>query len=161
MSWNDGEAYADWLSRKTRHSYALLTEAQWEYAARRDCHALFLGPAGQPAHANHGADPCCAPATEGADRWLGTSPSGSFAPNAFGLYDMNGNVWQWVQDCWHHDYQGAPDDGSAWITGSCVDRVMRGGSWNCSPSTIRAAGREVHDRSGRYAVTGFRIARTD
>ena len=162
MSWNDGEAYADWLSRKTGHHYALLTEAQWEYAARAGTTTPYhWGAKASHAHANYGTDRCCAPAAEGKDRWLGSSPSGSFPPNAFGLYDMHGNAWQWMQDCWHHNYEGAPADGSAWLSGTCVDRVMRGGSWNCSPSTIRAAGREVHDLSGRYAVVGFRVARSD
>lgn len=162
MSWNDGEAYADWLSRKTGHSYSLLTEAQWEYAARAGTRTAFnWGAKPRRDRANYGAEVCCAPETRGADRWLATSPSGSFPPNPFGLYDMHGNAWEWVQDCWHRNYEGAPDDGSAWTTGSCVDRVMRGGSWNCSSSTIRAAEREVHDLSGRYAVTGFRVARTD
>ena len=162
MSWNDGEAYAAWLSRKTGHSYSLLTEAQWEYAARAGTRTAFSwGAQARRDQANYGTEVCCAPEARGADRWLGTSPWGSFPPNAFGLYDMHGNVWEWVQDCWHRNYEGAPDDGSAWTTGSCVDRVMRGGSWNCTPSTMRAAEREVHDLAGRYAVVGFRVARTD
>lgn len=162
MSWNDGEAYAAWLSHKTGHPYALLTEAQWEYAARAGTSTpYYWGTHASHAHANYGTDLCCAPAAAGEDRWLGTSPSGSFAPNAFGLYDMHGNAWQWMRDCWHHNYEGAPEDGSAWTTGTCVDRVMRGGSWNCTPATIRAGEREVHDLSGRYAVVGFRVARTD
>jgi formylglycine-generating enzyme required for sulfatase activity len=162
MSWNDGEAYAHWLSRKTGHSYALLTEAQWEYAARAGTVTPYnWGAQASHERANYGTEPCCAPAVAGRDRWLHTSPSGSFPPNAFGLYDMHGNAWQWMQDCWHRNYDGAPDDGSAWLSGTCVDRVMRGGSWNCAASTVRAAGREVHDLSGRYAVVGFRVARTD
>ncbi|MGH8737811.1 MAG: formylglycine-generating enzyme family protein [Burkholderiales bacterium] len=162
MSWNDGEAYADWLRRKTGHSYALLTEAQWEYAARAGSTTTYYwGAQASRTYANYGAERCCAPEIKGKDRWLHTAPSGSFAPNAFGLYDMHGNAWQWMQDCWHRNYDGAPADGSAWLSGSCVDRVMRGGSWNCGPSTIRAAGREVHDLSGRYSVVGFRVARTN
>jgi len=162
MSWNDGKAYAKWLSRKTGHAYSLLTEAQWEYAARAGTDtSYYWGAQASHDHANYGADRCCAPATGGKDRWLHTSPSGSFPPNSFGLYDMLGNAWQWMQDCWHRNYDGAPADGNARLDGSCVDRVMRGGSWNCSPSTIRAAGRELHDLSGRYAVVGFRVARTD
>lgn len=88
-------------------------------------------------------------------------PQGSFPPNAFGLYDMLGNAWEWTEDCWHGDYAGAPSDGSAWLSGSCGNRVLRGGSWNCTPSTVRVAEREVHDPSGRYAVVGFRVARLD
>ena len=162
MSWDDGAAYAAWLSRKTGHTYALLSEAQWEYAARAGTTATYYwGERASHARANYGADHCCAPAAVGRDRWLHTSPSGSFPPNAFGLYDMLGNAWQWTRDCWHRNYDGAPADGSARLRGSCVDRVLRGGSWNCSPSTIRAAGRELHDSSGRYSVVGFRVARTD
>jgi formylglycine-generating enzyme required for sulfatase activity len=162
MSWNDGAAYAAWLRRRTGHAYALLTESQWEYAARAGTRTPYnWGAEVSRDRANYGSETCCAPAAGGTDRWLATSPSGSFPPNAFGLYDMHGNAWQWTQDCWHANYEGAPADGSAWITGSCVDRVMRGGSWNCSPATLRAAEREVHDLSGRYAVVGFRVARTD
>ncbi|MFZ1909335.1 MAG: formylglycine-generating enzyme family protein [Burkholderiales bacterium] len=162
MSWNDGQAYADWLSRKTGHAYALLTEAQWEYAARAGTTTpYYWGAQASRAYANYGTERCCDPAAAGKDRWLHTAPSGSFPPNAFGLYDMHGNAWQWMQDCWHRNYDGAPADGSAWLSGSCVDRVMRGGSWNCGTSTIRAAEREVHDLSGRYSVVGFRVARTD
>jgi formylglycine-generating enzyme required for sulfatase activity len=122
MSWNDGEAYADWLSRKTGHAYALLTEAQWEYAARAGTTTpYYWGAQASRAYANYGTERCCAPAAEGKDRWLHTAPSGSFPPNAFGLYDMHGNAWQWMQDCWHRNYDGAPADGSAWLSGSCVE----------------------------------------
>ncbi len=161
MNLSDAVAYAGWLSQKTGHAYRLLAEAEWEYAARaRTPGAYPWGAEASHDHANFGADRCCSPAAGGRDRWLHTSPAGSFPPNAFGLYDMHGNAWEWTQDCWHGNYEGAPSNGSAWLSGSCVDRVLRGGSWNCSPATLRSAEREVHDASGRYAVVGFRVART-
>lgn len=160
MSIDDGIAYAQWLSQKTGHRYSLLSEAEWEYAARgRSPTAYPWGAEASHDHANWGADRCCSPDAGGKDHWLFTSPAGSFPPNAFGLYDMHGNAWEWTEDCWHRNYEGAPSDGSAWLTGSCIDRVLRGGSWNCSPSTMRSAAREVHDASGRYSVVGFRVAR--
>jgi formylglycine-generating enzyme required for sulfatase activity len=161
-NWDDARAYAEWLGRRTGHEYRLLTEAQWEYAARGGTRSAYpWGPEASHERANYGSDQCCAPALGGRDRWVYTSPAGSFAPNAFGLYDMLGNAWEWTADCWHADYSGAPSDGSAWLAGSCGDRVLRGGSWNCTPATVRAAEREVHDPSGRYSVVGFRVARID
>jgi len=160
MNVDDAMAFAAWLSRKTGYAYRLLAEAEWEYAARAGSSDAYpWGAKADHDHANFGVDPCCEPVIEGRDRWLNTSPAGSFPPNAFGLYDMHGNAWQWTQDCWHRNYDRAPTDGSAWISGSCVDRVLRGGSWNCSAATVRSAEREVHDASGRYAVVGFRVAR--
>jgi formylglycine-generating enzyme required for sulfatase activity len=160
MNVDDAAAYTAWLSRKTGHAYRLLAEAEWEYAARAGTLSAYpWGAEASHDHANFGEEPCCQPATEGKDRWLTTSPVGSFAPNTFGLYDMHGNAWQWTQDCWHRNYEGAPTDGSAWVSGSCMDHVLRGGSWNCSAWTVRSAEREVHDGSGRYAVVGFRVAR--
>jgi len=160
MNVDDAAAYAAWLSRKTGRAYRLLAEAEWEYAARAGTLGAYpWGAAASHDRANFGEEPCCQPAAEGNDRWLTTSPVGSFPPNSFGLYDMHGNAWQWTQDCWHRSYEGAPTDGSAWTSGSCVDRVLRGGSWNCSAATVRSAEREVHDGSGRYAVVGFRVAR--
>jgi formylglycine-generating enzyme required for sulfatase activity len=158
---DDALAYVAWLSRRSGHTYRLLAESEWEYAARAGSSSAYpWGDKASHDHANFGAEPCCYPATEGQDRWLNTSPAGSFPANAFGLYDMHGNAWQWTQDCWHRSYDGAPTDGTAWTSGSCVDMVLRGGSWNCSASTVRSAEREVHDGSGRYAVVGFRVARS-
>ncbi|HXZ93104.1 MAG TPA: formylglycine-generating enzyme family protein [Burkholderiales bacterium] len=160
MNVDDAMAYTAWLSRKTGYAYRLLAEAEWEYAARAGSSGAYpWGAEANHDRANFGAEPCCEPATEGRDRWLHTSPAGSFPPNAFGLYDMHGNAWQWTQDCWYRNYDGAPTDGSARVSGSCVDHVLRGGSWNCSAATVRSAEREVHDASGRYAVVGFRVAR--
>ena len=90
-----------------------------------------------------------------------TAPVGSFAPNAWGLYDMLGNVWEWVQDCWHDNYEGAPGDGSLWISGAeCGRRVMRGGSWLDGARFLRSADRGWNDAGFPYSIVGFRVART-
>ena len=88
------------------------------------------------------------------------SPVGSFKPNAFGLYDMAGNVWQWVEDCYHRNYSGAPNDGSAWTSGDCNERVVRGGSWYVSPDLLRSALRGGFTPADRNNVLGFRVGRT-
>src|SRR5437763_32280 len=113
VSWRDATAYAAWLSQKTGKTYRLPSEAEWEYAARAGSNtARPWGDAIARDNANYGAAVCCAAVAEGKDRWLHTSPAGAFPPNAFGLYDMLGNIWQWVQDCGHADYSSAPADGS-------------------------------------------------
>ena len=88
------------------------------------------------------------------DGWTFTSPVGSFAPNAFGLYDMHGNAWQWVEDCYHDNYRGAPTDGSAWTTGDCGRRVCRGGSWIDDPGALRGRSASRPTRAGTV-VRGF------
>jgi formylglycine-generating enzyme required for sulfatase activity len=84
---------------------------------------------------------------------------GSFASNPFGLYDMTGGVWQWVTDCWHFDYRGAPNDGSSWETPACPERVLRGGSWMNDPTYLRTTSRNRYDADVRYPANGFRVAR--
>jgi formylglycine-generating enzyme required for sulfatase activity len=117
----------------TGKPYRLLTEAEWEYAARAGTTtAYFWGDEIGKGNAN-----CNGCGSEWDARK--TSPVGSFKPNKFGLYDMAGNVWQWVQDCYHDDYKGAPTDGSAWTSGDCSRRVVRGGSSGNSPQDLRAA----------------------
>jgi formylglycine-generating enzyme required for sulfatase activity len=86
--------------------------------------------------------------------------SSSFAANQFGLYDMAGNVWQWVQDCIHPNYNGAPIDGSAWTSGDCSNRVVRGGSWDYGPQYLRTAFRDRNTTGDRYGTLGFRVGRT-
>jgi formylglycine-generating enzyme required for sulfatase activity len=96
-----------------------------------------------------------------ADGYAYTSPVGTFQPNALGLYDMLGNVWQWTEDCWTDGYDGAPADGSAWTTGNCEMRVIRGGSWDSGyPWILRSAHRVGFDTGMRFASIGFRLART-
>jgi formylglycine-generating enzyme required for sulfatase activity len=166
VSWDDAKAYTAWLSRMTGKPYRLPTEAEWEYAARgvtrADApHPIYpWGDKASHEYANYGADECCKAKTEGRDQWANTAPVGQFPSNAFGLYDMHGNVWQWVEDRWHDDYGGAPANRSAWIEGGDEhQRVVRGGSWIASPEHIRSATR---DKDGPLIVSnglGFRVAR--
>jgi len=152
-AWEDARRYAAWLSRMTGQPYRLLTEAEWEYAARAGSTTTYYwGDAIGKGNAN--CDGC-------GTKWDNqqTSPVGSFKPNAFGLYDMAGNVWQWVQDCYHADYNGAPTDGSAWITGDCSRRANRGGSWYSYSRPLRSAARVRGFPGNRDFGLGFRIAR--
>lgn len=153
--WDDAHHYVEWLSRFTGQHYRLLTEAEWEYAARADTTTAY--PWGDEiGKGNANCDGC-------GSQWDNreTSPVGSFKPNGFGLYDMAGNVWQWVQDCYHKDYNGAPNDGSEWISGDRSRRVVRGGSWNFRTQYLHSAYREgwvaAEDRNRDL---GFRVART-
>jgi formylglycine-generating enzyme required for sulfatase activity len=154
VSWDDAQQYVAWLSRITGEPYRLLTEAEWEYAARAGTTtAYYWGDDIGKGNAN--CDGC-------GSRWGGKQPApvGSFAANEFGLYDMAGNVWQWVQDCYHDDYNGAPTDGSAWTDGDCSRRVVRGGSWYGSPQGLRAADRLGDATVFRSDNLGFRVGRT-
>lgn len=161
----DAHAYLQWLSAKTGHRYSLPSEAQWEYAARAGTStARWWGEAARRDHANYGPDDCpaqirCGGFVSGQDAWLNTAPTASFAANGFGLYDMLGNVWQWTADCWHHDYTGAPEDGSAWQDAQCGQRVIRGGAWGNIPAFIRSASRAGYKVEGRTSNIGFRVVR--
>jgi formylglycine-generating enzyme required for sulfatase activity len=168
VSWNDAQAYARWLSERTGHAYRLPTEAEWEYAARAGSTTTYpWGDVASHEHANYGAEECCTERAEGRDQWLHTSPVGAFSPNAFGLYDMHGNAWQWVADCYVEPYLAAPVDGSAYDEPGCTRRVLRGGTWGDPPALIRSAYRnwappprwnpEWEYRSGGV---GFRVARS-
>jgi formylglycine-generating enzyme required for sulfatase activity len=154
VNWDEAEQYVAWFSKMTGQPYRLLTEAEWEYAARAGSATVYYwGDKIGEGNANcNGCD----------SQWGGrqTSPVGSFKPNAFGLYDMAGNVWQWVQDCVHDDYNGAPIDGSAWTSGECSRRVVRGGSWYNVPRILRSAYRGRNSSVGRGYDLGFRIGRT-
>ena len=168
VSWDDAKEYVAWLSRKTGKTYRLLSEAEWEYAARGVTSALtpskryWWGDQASHEYANYGKDQCCAGHKEGRDQWENTAPVGQFPANPFGLHDMHGNVWEWVEDCWHGSYQGAPTDGSAWTT-SCTEsdrRVLRGGSWDYYPDDLRAAVRDWGTAGVRLRFLGFRVGRT-
>jgi formylglycine-generating enzyme required for sulfatase activity/class 3 adenylate cyclase len=153
VSWNDAQQYVNWLSNFTKKKYRLPTEAEWEYAARAGASTKFWwGNQFIPGMAN-----CkdCADASNPHE----PMKVASFAPNPFGLYDMAGGVAQWVSDCWHKDYQGAPKDGSSWEAPNCRERVLRGGSWRNDSSYLRAASRNRYDPGVRYPAHGFRIAR--
>jgi formylglycine-generating enzyme required for sulfatase activity len=158
--WDDATKYVTWLSRKTGKSYRLPSEAEWEYAARGVTSASVV-------HTTYywGNDigKSLANCNGCGSQWDGkqAAPVGSFTANAFGLYDMHGNVWQWIEDCWHGSYQGAPTDGSAWIT-SCADggrHVVRGGSWVNGPHDLRASARFRFPAIFRIGSFGFRLAR--
>ena len=154
VSWDDAVAYAEWLSAQTGERYRLPTEAEWEYAARAGSTTKYGW--GNEIGQNRANCRGCG------SQWDGekTAPVGSFNPNAFGLHDMHGNLWEWVHDCWSDSYQGAPTDGSARTSGDCESRVLRGGSWFNRPELLRAASR-LRDSPGlRYVNLGFRVART-
>jgi formylglycine-generating enzyme required for sulfatase activity len=154
VSWEDAKQYVSWLNSKTTGGFRLPTEAEWEYAARAGRGTVrYWGDGIGVNRAN--CDGC-------GSRWDNrqTAPGGSFAANSFGLYDMLGNVWQWVEDCWHDSYAGAPRDGRAWThAGNCAARVARGGSWNYTRRFTRAAGRDRFDATLRFYDLGFRVAR--
>lgn len=153
VNWSDAQSYLAWLSRKTGKSYRLLSEAEWEYAARAgSTTAYYWGDAVGNGNAN--CNGC-------GSQWdlKRTSPVGAFAPNAFGLHDMAGNVMQWVQDCWNPSYDGAPKDGSAWERGDCTHRMVRGGNWFIRPFALRSAFRRQIRSNERDDIFGFRVAR--
>ena len=159
IAWDDAKAYAAWLSSRTGSLYRLPSEAEWEYAARAgSASARPWGETVSRDHANYGADTCCGGARSGSDRWLYTSPVGSFPPNAWGLSDMLGNVWQWTADC-AQDYVHTPNDGSPARDGDCNRRMLRGGAWFQAPESERSAARANDDQKFRAADIGFRVAR--
>ena len=154
VNWNDAQRYVQWLSRKTGKPYRLLSESEWEYAARAGAETAYSWGDGIGVNRAN----CIGCGSQRDDS--GTSPVGSFEANAFGLHDMHGNVWEWVEDCWNDSYAGAPADGSAWLTGNCGRRVLRGGSWVNIPSYLRAADRSWDTTVIRFNNFGFRVART-
>ena len=154
VNWSDAQRYVRWLSGETKKSYRLLSESEWEYAARAGTQTAYSwGDRIGSGRAN-----CAGCGSRWDDRQ--TAPVGSFAANAWGLHDMHGNVWEWVADCWNESYAGAPRDGSAWLSGDCSVRVLRGGSWYDLPSLLRAASRLWVSTGGRSNYVGFRVART-
>ena len=147
VSWNDAQSYIGWLRRKTGKPYRLLSESEWEYAARANTvSAYYWGARAGSTMAKFSAGD-------------GTAPVGSYVPNSFGLYDMSGNVSEWAVDCLNRSYGGAPTDGSAWTTGDCDLRALRGGAWNSSPDNLRSANRDWDATGFRVNRNGFRVAR--
>ena len=160
IRWSDAQTYVAWLSSKTGKRYRLLSESEWEYVARAGTTTRYwwgdsLGR-GQASCYHCGG------------RWsVGdlTAPVGSFSPNPFGLFDVHGNVPEWVEDCWHRSYAGAPVDGSAWTSGGdCRFRIVRGGSyfgnWLYAPrGWLRSAARKVYDSKNSGVDAGIRVAR--
>jgi formylglycine-generating enzyme required for sulfatase activity/DNA-binding winged helix-turn-helix (wHTH) protein len=168
VNWLDAKAYAAWLSQKTGKPYRLPTEAEWEYAARagtttplsfgdythaRACdHAKFADASTRFAW----RDQSCS-----SDFGHGAAPVGQHRANAWGLHDMHGNVWEWVEDCWHASYDGAPADGTAWLDdgqGGCTHRVTRGGSWRNAIQDLRVTARLRYPPAHAAQVRGFRVA---
>ena len=171
LSWDDAQAYLAWLSRKTGRAYRLPTEAEWEYSARSKTVTVFhFGDDDRDyCRYGNGADQAAWNEIPGASKWdvllcndghPYTAPVGSFAPNGFGLFDMLGNVFQWVEDCWNDSYVGAPSDGSAWTNGDCSIRVQRGGAWGYPREYLRTAVRGRQPQDYRYVNSGMRVARS-
>ncbi len=161
VSWVDAKSYAAWLSRKTGKNYRLLSEAEREYATRAGTASPFWwGSTIVPDRANYdGTADVYRGGGEKGKYWQMTVPVKSYQPNPWGLYQVHGNIWEWVEDCWHDTYDGAPADGSAWIGEDCSRRVLRGGSWSISARALRAASRTPYFQTFRDANTGFRVAR--
>ncbi len=153
ITWAEAKAYAAWLSKKTGKTYRLPSEAEWEYAARGGTATRFFWGDDQGRNKAN-CDKCGSPFDK-----KQTSPAGNFDPNPFGLYDMHGNVWEWVEDCWHDSLTGAPADGAARTTGDCAKRAVRGGSWNSSVANSRSANRSSYGATQRNSGLGFRVAR--
>jgi formylglycine-generating enzyme required for sulfatase activity len=154
---DDALQYVNWLSKQTGKTYRLLSEAEWEYAARAGSTTDYSWGDDIKKDGNAMAD-CFSCGSQWDDKQ--TAPVGSFLPNAFGLHDMLGNAWEWVADCYHDSYDGAPTDGSAWTAGDCNQRVIRGGSWGDPPQILRSAYRLRGPVGNRYDGLGFRVART-
>ncbi len=152
ISWDDAKLYVGWLSQKTGQRYRLPSEAEWEYAARAGTKTPYWW--GHDLGAGHAqCDACGSPTKQQ------VVPAGSFRPNGFGLYDTAGNAAEWVEDCWNDNYKNAPKDASAWTTGDCRLRVLRGGSFTSKAVEVRSAARFRYDEDVRYYANGFRVVR--
>jgi formylglycine-generating enzyme required for sulfatase activity len=155
MSWHDAVEFAKWLSVETGKLYRLPSEAEWEYAARSGGkQEIWAGTSREQELEDY--------AWYEGNSGRRTHTVGGKKPNRLGLCDMSGNVWEWVEDCWHQNYEGAPTDGSAWLEanrGDCGRRVLRGGSWGDGPEFLRASGRYWDDAVIRNGYIGFRLAR--
>lgn len=167
VNWPDAQAYVAWLREKTGEAYRLPTEAEWEYAIRAgttssrywgelDAEACEYGNAidetARLTYKEWNHVPCV-------DGFVYTSPVGIFEPNAWGLHDMAGNVWEWVADCWVNHYHNAPADGANWTAGDCAKRVIRGAAWDDEPDDLRSANRLAVPADRRYNTIGIRVAR--
>jgi formylglycine-generating enzyme required for sulfatase activity len=152
VSWDDAKAYLAWLSQQSGQRYRLPTEAEWEYAARAGTKTPFGW--GRDAGAGRAqCDACGSPINKQ------TSPVGTYRPNGFGLFDTSGNAAEWVEDCWNDNYRNAPRDASAWLSGDCHMRVLRGGAFTSKGADVRSSARFRYDSDVRYYANGFRVAR--
>jgi formylglycine-generating enzyme required for sulfatase activity/class 3 adenylate cyclase len=151
VSWTDAKQFVAWLAKETQKAFRLPSEAEWEYAARGGTQTKYWwGDQLQPGMAN--CKNCTDAVTEQPPK------PGSLKPNPFGLYDMGGGVNQWTEDCWHKNYQGAPQNGAPWVENDCVSHVIRSGSWKNDARYVRPASRDGYDTNVRYPTHGFRIA---
>ena len=169
VNWDDAWLYADWLTEQTGEEYRLLSESEWEYVARAGTRtARYWGETDREqcqyangydanGHAEHGFSEELVGCR---DRQPNSAPVGSYRPNGFGVFDILGNVREWVDDCFNGSYEGAPTDGSSWYRGSCTRRMTRGGSWLNDPSELRSAHRHGSAADFRNFSQGFRVART-
>ena len=154
VSWDDANAYAKWLSKQTGHHYRLPTEAEWEYAARSGKETVYAW--GNELGVNKANCKGCGSIWDN----IQLSPIGSFEPNFYGLHDLHGNAWEWVQDCFHETYDGAPPTSQAWVgDGECQLRGLRGGSWRGTEDTIRIAKRRWYQHYSKNDMVGFRLVR--
>ena len=168
VSWEDAQQYVKWISAKTGEQYRLPTEAEWEYAARAGSETKYFFGNNSDDMCKYGNGADLEAKKQNSDwtvvncndGYYRTAPVASFTANAFGLYDMHGNVWEWTQDCWNGSYKGAPSDGTAWLSGNCGRRVLRGGSWYFNPIYLRSANRYRITTGDRSVSVGFRLART-
>ncbi|TAK53072.1 MAG: formylglycine-generating enzyme family protein [Gammaproteobacteria bacterium] len=145
VSWDDAQAFVAWLNQQSGLKFRLPSEAEWEYAARAGSTTDY--PWGKTFDAS-----------KANGQGTSTALVGSFPPNAFGLHDLIGNVWEWTQDCWNDTYTGAPSDGSAWLSGECSRRVERGGAWNYDAANLRVSIRGRNVTTHRNDNLGFRLA---
>ena len=160
VSWEDAQLYLEWLSDRAERRYRLLSESEWEYAARAGTTGPFhTGSTISTDQANYDGSHTYGGGVQGENRER-TLPVGSFPANGFGLHDVHGNVFEWVRDCWNDDYLGAPSDGSAWESGRCDGHVLRGGSYDGAPRVLRTANRRWVLSGDRHNNNGFRVATT-
>jgi len=152
VSWQDAKSFVAWLAKKTGKNYRLPSEAEWEYAARAGTLTKFWWGK-DVGKSNANCDGC------GDVSLHKTMPVGSFRPNGFGLYDTSGNAYEWVEDCWNDSFAKAPKDGTAWTSGQCSQRVLRGGSFANNFSAATSAARFRYDLDVRYYANGFRVVR--
>ncbi len=156
VSWDEAKAYAEWLSKQTGKHYGLPTESEWEYAARSEGKDdLWAGTSNEERLTEYAVY-----AKNSESRTAFVGPDQGRKPNAIGLYDMSGNVFEWVEDCWHGTYEQAPTDGAVWLetgNGNCQKRVVRGGSWHSDPVDLRASNRYRNTTGGRNDDLGFRL----
>lgn len=169
VSWNDANAYVTWLARRTDRPYRLPSEAEFEYALRAGTQTPYWWGEGSPDDAVENVTGSGDQFTDSrtwtvafdryTDGYWGPAPVGSLQTNPFGLYDMGGNVMEWLEDCWHDSYVRAPDDGTAWVNPGCERRMIRGASWSSTPAMSRSAFRLSSREDSTDARVGFRVAR--